>query len=171
MDIKYSVVYSTRRTVSLQIKDGALIVRSPHGVTTDKIDSIIEKHAKWIRNAMERQSLKLKKERSFTDEEIAAMKKEAKRILCAKVSFFSEIMGLEYGRITITSAKTRFGSCSSSKNLSFSYRLMLYPEAAIDYVVVHELAHLVHMNHSKNFYDLIAKYLPDYKEYRRMLKE
>ena len=79
-------------------------------------------------------------------------------------------MGLKYGRITITSAKTRFGSCSSKGRISYSYRLMLYPEAARDYVVVHELAHLVEMNHSKRFYDVIEKFMPDYKERKRMLK-
>ena len=79
-------------------------------------------------------------------------------------------MGLKYGRITITSAKGRFGSCSSEGNISFSCRLMTYPEAARDYVVVHELAHLVEMNHSKRFYSIIEKYMPDYKIRKRMLK-
>ena len=79
-------------------------------------------------------------------------------------------MGVKYGRITITSAKKRFGSCSSQGNISFSYRLMLYPEAAREYVVVHELAHLKVMNHSKDFYDVVASVLPDYKNRRRLLK-
>ena len=79
-------------------------------------------------------------------------------------------MGLKYSRITITSAETRFGSCSSKGNISYSYRLMLYPEAAREYVVVHELAHLLEMNHSKKFYAIVERYLPDYKERRRMLK-
>ena len=79
-------------------------------------------------------------------------------------------MGLKYGRIKITSAKTRYGSCSIDKNICFSYMLMLYPEAARDYVIVHELCHLVHMNHGRKFYDLLAKFMPDYKERKRLLK-
>ena len=79
-------------------------------------------------------------------------------------------MGLKYSRITITGAKTRFGSCSSKGNISFSYRLMLYPEAAREYVVIHELAHLLEMNHSKRFYAIIEKYIPDYKERKKLLK-
>ena len=79
-------------------------------------------------------------------------------------------MNLQYGRITITSAKTRFGSCSSEGNIAFSYRLMLYPEAAIDYVVVHELAHRREMNHSAAFYKIIASVLPDYKYRNALLK-
>ena len=79
-------------------------------------------------------------------------------------------MNLSYGRITITSAKTRFGSCSSQGNISFSYRLMLYPIEAREYVVVHELAHLLEMNHSKRFYAIVERYMPDYKERRKKLK-
>ena len=83
---------------------------------------------------------------------------------------FFKSYGLKYNRITITSAKTRFGSCTTQKNISFSYRLMLYPELAREYVVVHELAHLIEMNHSKKFYAIIEKYLPDYKERKKLLK-
>ena len=79
-------------------------------------------------------------------------------------------MGLKYSRIKITSAVKRFGSCSSSGNICYSYRLMLYPEEAREYVVVHELAHLEEMNHSKKFYEIISKVLPDYKYRRRLLK-
>ena len=79
-------------------------------------------------------------------------------------------MGAEYGRITITSAKTRFGSCTSQKNISYSYRLMLYPKEAREYVVVHELAHTFEMNHSRGFYAIIEKVLPDYKERKKLLK-
>ena len=101
---------------------------------------------------------------------LGKLKKEAKLYFEAKTRVFSEIMGLKYGRIKITSAKTRFGSCSSDKNICFSYILMLYPEPAREYVIVHELCHLVYMNHSKEFYALLESYLPDYKERKRLLK-
>ena len=83
---------------------------------------------------------------------------------------YALVMGLEYNRISITGAKTRFGSCSSQKNICFSYRLMLYPEEAREYVIVHELAHLVEMNHSHRFYAIIERYMPDYKARRKLLK-
>ena len=78
-------------------------------------------------------------------------------------------MGLKYGRIKITSAKRRLGSCNTNAVICFSYRLMLYPEAAREYVVVHELAHLKYMNHSRDFYELVKQYMPDYKERKRLL--
>jgi predicted metal-dependent hydrolase len=80
------------------------------------------------------------------------------------------IPDVKYSKVSITGAKTRFGSCSSSGNLCFSYRLMLYPNEAIEYVVLHELCHRVYMNHSKDFYDLIKRYMPDYKEREKLLK-
>ena len=78
-------------------------------------------------------------------------------------------IGTESG-ITITAARTRFGSCSPKNRLCFSWRLMAYPEEAIDYVVVHELAHLVHRNHGPEFYALVASILPDHKQRRALLK-
>ena len=107
----------------------------------------------------------------MTDVEIKKFRESARIYLTARTEEYAKIMGLKFGRITITSAKTRFGSCSSKGNISYSYRLMLYPKAAIDYVVVHELAHLVEMNHSRRFYDIVEKVLPDYKERIKLLKK
>ena len=168
--MKYDIVFSKRRTVSLSIKNGELTVRAPYGTSDKRIAEILLKHEKWIKNNLEKSLRKEEKFAHLSEEEIKNLKKEAKKYFDFKTKEFSEIMGLKYGRITITSAKTRFGSCSSKKNIAFSYRLMLYPEAAREYVVVHELCHLVHMNHSKNFYQLLMRYLPDYKERRRLLK-
>ena len=80
-------------------------------------------------------------------------------------------MGVEYSGVKITSAKTRYGSCSAENSICFSYLLMLKPLRAVDYVVVHELAHTVHHNHSRQFYALIEKYMPDYKERIKELKK
>ena len=72
--------------------------------------------------------------------------------------------------IKITSARTRFGSCSAKNSICFSWRLMLYPPEAIDYVIVHELAHIRHHDHSPAFYALIEQYLPDWKARMKLLK-
>ena len=166
----YRVVYSGRKTISLCIKNGELVVRAPYGTQKQRIESIVSSHSDWVSKHLEKQRVKNEKYSNLTDERIAELRKEAKRTLPIKVAHYADIMGLKYGRITITGAKTRFGSCSSKGNLAFSYRLMLYPEAAIDYVVVHELAHLMEMNHSKAFYRVVENALPDYKERARLLK-
>ena len=80
-------------------------------------------------------------------------------------------MGLTPTGVRITGARRRFGSCSAKNSLCFSWRLMLYPQAAVDYVVVHELAHIAHKNHGPAFYACIAAVLPDYKARIRLLKD
>lgn len=168
--MRYQVIYSKRKTVSLSVKGSELIVRAPIGTAKTYIESLIKKHTDWIENAIARQKKKSSLFEGLTEADVNRLKREARLYFSDKLKVYSAIMGLKYNRFSITSAKTRFGSCSSKGNICFSYRLMLYPERAREYVVVHELAHLVHMNHSKSFYDLIAKYLPDYKERKRLLK-
>ena len=168
--MNYKLIYTTRRSIGAYIKDGGLIVRAPYGVSVGIIEEFLQKHKNWIEKNLQIDGKRKEKEDSLTDTEIKKLKKEARKYLTEKTAYFSNIMGLKYGRITITSAKTRFGSCSSKGNISYSYRLMLYPERAREYVVVHELAHLVEMNHSKRFYSVVEKILPDYKERKRLLK-
>ncbi len=169
--MEYEVVYSGRKTVSLCIKEGKLVVRAPFKTGKQRIEKIVSSHRDWIEKHTARQIERNKKYEDLTEEKIELLRKEAKRIMPLKVAYYANIMGLKYGRITITGAKTRFGSCSSKGNLSFSYRLLFYPNEAIDYVVVHELAHLVEMNHSQSFYKIVESVLPDYKERKKLLKK
>jgi hypothetical protein len=79
--------------------------------------------------------------------------------------------GFEYNKIRITSAKTRWWSCSSKKNLNFSFYLIGAPKKVIDYVIVHELAHLSEMNHSKKFWRVVEIIMPKYKKHKKWLKD
>ncbi|MFT3894347.1 MAG: SprT family zinc-dependent metalloprotease [Anaerolineales bacterium] len=97
-------------------------------------------------------------------------RKQAAKIILERVALFAERYQLAVGTIRITSARTRWGSCSPKNNLSFSWRLVLTPPDVIDYVVIHELAHTVHHNHSKRFWKLVEKWMPDYKERRKQLR-
>lgn len=169
MDLE--IIYSNRKTISITVKEGGVIVRAPRGISQARIDSFINKNLAWIEKRIEITKNQHDPIASMTDAQIKQLRELARTYLTAKTEEYSEIMGLKFGRITITGAKTRFGSCSSKGNISYSYRLMLYPEAAIDYVVVHELAHLVEMNHSRRFYAIVEKVLPDYKERVKLLKK
>ena len=104
-------------------------------------------------------------------EEEARLKTLAKEVIPPRVAHYGSIMGIVHTSVKITSAKTRFGSCSAKNGLCFSWRLMQYPMEAVDYVVVHELAHIVHKSHGKACYALIGSGLPDYPERRKLLKE
>ena len=165
----YDIIYSKRKTISLVIKDEKLVVRAPIGTRKSRIKKIVDEHSLWIEKGLEKSRERAKKN-DISPEEEKELRKLAKKILPTKTAYYASIMGLKYGRITITGAKTRFGSCSAKGNISFSFRLMKYPEAAIDYVVVHELSHLLELNHSQKFWNIVATVFPDYKERRKLLK-
>ena len=168
--MEYGVIYSKRKTISISIKKGNVIVKAPIGTKSKAIEELLTKHSNWIEKHLILQKKKEALTSSLTEEDVKELKKKAKVYLKEKTEYYANIMGLKYGRITITSAQKRFGSCSSEGNISYSYRLMLYPESAREYVVVHELAHLKEMNHSSEFYAIVASVLPDYKVRRRLLK-
>ena len=168
--MEYRVVYSARKTISIGVDNDGVFVRAPLATDTETIERLLKKYSAWIEKSLAAMDKKKELHRERTPDEVAALKKSARAYLTEKTDYYANIMGVKYSRITITSAKKRFGSCSSKGNISYSYRLMLYPEYAREYVVVHELAHLVEMNHSKKFYEVIARVLPDYKNRRRLLK-
>ena len=165
----YKVIYSDRKTISLSVKDGVITVRAPKCASRSFIEKFVMKHTDFIKKNLPKEIARAEKYRALTESDILNLKKQARKYFSEKTEEYSKIMGLIYGRISITSAKSRFGSCSSKGNISFSYRLMLYPEAAREYVVVHELAHLLEMNHSDRFYAIIEKTLPDYRERKKLL--
>lgn len=168
----YNVIYSERRTISLSFeKDGTLLVRAPKGTKKKRIEEIIKAHEAWIEKHRSRVIQKAEADANLTEEKVKELKKAAKDRLIPLTIYYARILGVSYGRITITSAKTRFGSCSSQGNISYSYRLMRFPPAAQEYVVVHELCHRVHMNHSTSFYKLVESVLPDYKRRKALLKK
>ena len=98
-------------------------------------------------------------------------RKQAAKIIGERTALFAERYQLPVGKIRITSARTRWGSCSPKNTLSFSWRLVMTPLDVIDYVVIHELAHTVHHNHSKRFWTLVETWMPDYKERRKRLRQ
>ena len=168
--MEYKVIYSKRKTISISIENCEPVIKAPVGTDEKTLRKIVEKHSKWISSHVEYQRKKLALFKDLTAEDINKLKKDAKIYFKEKTDYYAKMMDINYGRITITSAQKRFGSCSSKGDISFSYRLMLYPEAAREYVVVHELAHRKEMNHSKRFYDIISSVMPDYKERKLLLK-
>jgi predicted metal-dependent hydrolase len=101
---------------------------------------------------------------------IQIYKQVARQILSHKTFYFAAQMGVMPQAVKINSAKTRWGSCSAKKKINYSWRLIMAEEAAIDYVVVHELAHLIEMNHSPRFWGIVAMVFSDYKQRQARLK-
>ena len=88
---------------------------------------------------------------------IHVLRREAKRVLPEKTAFFAQKEGFSYNQIRINSSRSRWGSCSAKKNINFSLFLLLLPERLIDYVVLHELAHTIEMNHGERFWQLLER--------------
>ena len=168
------VIRSRRKTLALQIRDGRVTVRAPLRATDREIRAFVEKHRTWIETHLAKaQARELMKQnvRKLTDAEIRELKEQAKRVIPERVRYYAPLIGVTPGRITIRCQKTRWGSCSSKGALSFNCLLMLTPEEVADSIVVHELCHLKHMNHSARFYAEVQRVCPDYRKQQKWLKE
>ena len=169
----YQIKRSKRKTISIEItKDLCVLVRCPMRLPKKEIERFLIKNDQWIETHLKTMQGRVELEQKYTlsEQQVNALKAKAKEVLPQRVAYYSALTGLSPTGIKITSAEKRFGSCSAKDSLCFSFRLMLYPPEAVDYVVVHELAHIRHKNHGKQFYALIAQVLPEYKKRERLLK-
>jgi len=171
----YQLIRSRRRTLALEIlRDGTLAVRAPQRITLEFINKFIEQRRRWIernqRAAKERVRSASQMEPK-SEEEIEKLKEVANQKIYERVSYLASLMGLSHGRIRITNAKSRWGSCQKNGNLTFSWRLVMAPWPVIDYVVIHELTHLLEHNHSRRFWERVRRVYPEYKNCRKWLKD
>lgn len=169
--MEYKIVYSKRKTVAVQVTpDGEVLVKAPKGTPKKHIEETVIRYSDWIEKAQKKVLGKKIGMKEADPEEEKLLRKKAKELLPEKVKYYSDLLGVKPTRLTITGARTRFGSCSGKNSISFSFYLMRFPEDAVDYVVVHELCHIIHHNHSKEFYKEIEKILPDYKKRKKLLE-
>lgn len=168
-----TIIRSHRRTIGLHVgSDAQLTVRAPMRASQRAIEKILAQKRAWILAAQDRMRRRL----SEAPPPIPARflkdyKRQALQILSSRVRHYAARMRLEPSAIKVNSARRRWGSCSRRGNLNFSYRLVFAPLPVIDYVVVHELAHLRHLNHSRAFWDAVAAVLPEFRTQHRWLKE
>ncbi|MFA6029086.1 MAG: M48 family metallopeptidase [Elusimicrobiota bacterium] len=96
---------------------------------------------------------------------------KARAVICARVEHFARVVGVRCRRVSIKDQRTLWGSCSAKGHLSFNWRLVLAPPEVLDYVVIHELCHILELNHSKKFWHLVNGHCPEHKLRRRWLKD
>lgn len=169
--MEYTIIYSNRKTLAIEVDSNAnIIVRSPKSLSKRKIEKFLTEKSVWLQKAVEKQRQRANLIKTYSEEEIKNLRKKAKEIIPERVKIYSEIIGVTPASVKITNAKKRYGSCSAKNNLCFSLYLADFPLEAIDYVVVHELCHILEHNHSKRFWAKVAKYLPDYKQREQILK-
>lgn len=173
-EIKISIIRSNRKTLSIQLKPGEIIARAPLRMKDKEIYKFIDSKKLWIEKNLakiEEREKAIGNADPFTEEEIKALADKAKTIIADRVQHYAPKIGVTYNRVTIRCQRTRWGSCSSKGNLNFNCLLALFPIEIIDSVVVHELCHRKHMNHSPQFYAEIEKVFPEYKRCNKWLKD
>ncbi|MCR5503733.1 MAG: M48 family metallopeptidase [Lachnospiraceae bacterium] len=179
MNIEYRIVRSKRKTVGIEIgPDAAVTVRAPERVSLREIERILTEKEAWILKNRRRILNRLEEEagrppeetEKLTAEEVRQLKRKAMVVIPERVRYYAPILHVSYGRISIRTQHSRWGSCSSKGNLNFNCLLMLMPPEVVDYIVVHELAHRLEMNHSPRFYGIVAGILPNYREMEKYLK-
>lgn len=171
--IEYTLIRSSRRTLALEItRDLQVIVRAPLRCPQREIDRFVDSRRDWIADklALQQRRADARAAMEATPEQEVILRRRAAELIPQRVAYYAPLMGVTPTGIKITSARTRFGSCSGKNSLCFSWRLMLYPPAAVDYVVVHELAHIRHHNHSREFWDFVESVMPDYPARQSLLK-
>ncbi|NLL90891.1 MAG: M48 family metallopeptidase [Ruminococcaceae bacterium] len=170
MDLGYEIKYSKRKTLAITIKnDCSVLVSAPLDTPFCYIESFVQKNKVWIASKLERMKKHIEKYPLLNKDDMEKLRAEAKAYIPARVEYFAGKMNVMPSGVKITSARKRFGSCNQKNALCFSLYLMRYPKEAIDYVVVHELSHILEKNHGKGFYRIVESILPDYKERRKLL--
>ena len=161
--LEYEIKYSKIKNIYIQIKNGKIIIKAPKRVSKKEIEKIVEQKSEWIQKTLEKESKKQKKKELYTKEEL-------KKIIEKNANELIKETGLKPNKITIKQIKYAWGSCSSKKNITLNLELIKYSQQAIRYVILHELCHLKYMNHSKDFWNLVEKYMPDYKQIKKEFK-
>ncbi|MDO5415882.1 MAG: M48 family metallopeptidase [Lachnospiraceae bacterium] len=177
--IRIEVIYSERRTLGLEVsREGQVKLRAPRRTADRVIQNFAESRKAWIieKYLLAEARREAAAERGVPDyvehPELEKRYREmARKKLEERTAYYARRMGVSYNRISIRAARTRWGSCSGAGNLNFHWKLIRMPEAVLDYVVVHELAHRKEMNHSAAFWAIVEGVLPDYRERRRWLKQ
>lgn len=175
VSVSVEIIRSSRRTLGIQVtKDGRVVARAPLKMPEKTIQDFLNSKADWIEKHLRKiqeTEHKLEELQPFTYEEIQQMAEKALKIIPERVKYYAPLIGVTYGKITIRNQKTRWGSCSGKGNLNFNCLLVMTPAEVLDSVVVHELCHRKHMDHSKDFYAEVYWVFPEYDKCNKWLKE
>jgi len=173
-------------TISITDK-GEIVVTTPKKFPKRKIAPFVKEKEAWILKTLDKIKTKQKKINSKTNILVFGkkykknlelsqkkldrfLKGTAEKYIIPRTHQLAKIMKTDFNRITLRQQKSRWGSCSNKGNLNFNWRLVHYPVKIIDYVIIHELAHITHPNHSKNFWNCVAKFDNEYRKHRGYLK-
>jgi predicted metal-dependent hydrolase len=173
-EFPYTIRSSVRaRRVRLTVhRDGSVVVTKPVRISAQAVVPFVQKYTKWIQEKIEKFAKTPQKILGhYSRREYMARRFAARELVMEKIAHFNNLYNFSYGSIRIGNQRSRWGSCSAKKNLNFNYKIVLLPPHLQDYIIVHELCHLGELNHSKRFWDLVAKQIPDHQARRKELRK
>lgn len=163
---EYKLIRTRRLSVSLQIKKGGeIVVRAPILYPKYLIDKFVKSKEKWLSKRLAEQKKLAKPRMKFCTEA------ELKELIKQNISKYADLMGLQPKSLRFTSVRSYWGSCAPTGVISFNLKLIETSPEAVEYVVVHELAHLRWRGHGIRFWELVNKYYPQANEIRRSLRQ
>lgn len=172
--IEYTVrKYRSAKRLRIAIScDGNCRVTLPWRMSMWSAEKFIQQNSQWVLDKMKAMkkigcnNLLLKHDKK----EYLKVREYARDFVTKRLKKYKEFYGFEYKKIAIRNQKSRWGSCSRKGNLNFNYKIILLPERHADYIIVHELCHLKEFNHSKSFWNLVSRTIPEYKEIKKQIK-
>lgn len=151
---------------------GDVVVIAPENLSDSIVENFVKEKVSWVLEKIEYfKQFKSAKALKFSKAHYLKHKDDALKLVLERAGYFGKKFKFEYDKISIRNQKTRWGSCSKKRNLNFNYKILFLPPKTRDYIIVHELCHLKEFNHSRKFWALIEKILPDYLEIKRGLKK
>ena len=160
-----------RRNLRVTIKPGGILaVAKPNFISDRAAEDFLLRKAAWILKTIDKMSCRRNFLNNGNRADYERLAPAARQLAAQRLAFFNASYNLKFGRVAIRDQRTRWGSCSHKGNLNFNYRIALLPPHLSDYIIVHELCHLRHLDHSRRFWDLVGQVLPDYAALRRELR-
>lgn len=172
--IEYSIKESklAQRMRVAVYADGDVIATKPIKTSPEILRKFIESKKLWIVKKLEQRKIQIVPELKENSRiHFLKYKIEARNLVKAKLNKWSKKLGLEYSDFRVKQLKSRWGSCSGKKELSFNYKILFLPEIMQDYIIVHELCHIKEMNHSKKFWTLVENALPNYLSIKEKIRK
>ncbi|HWA32315.1 MAG TPA: M48 family metallopeptidase [Candidatus Paceibacterota bacterium] len=151
--------------------DGAVVITSPLGVDQSIIEKFFSDKKRWVLDKVKFfKNIDSKAIRTFSHRDYIENKEKAYRLVQERAEFYNKIYGFSFNKIFIKNQKTRWGSCSHKGNLNLNYKIIFLSQKHQDYIIVHELCHLKEFNHSRKFWALVEKVLPNYLDIKKELR-
>jgi len=174
-NLETRVIRTRRKTMSLEISDDLkILVRAPKHINEEQVTEFIAKNELWLKKRLTKKILEKKKLKSFKKmlkKDLLACKSSSQEMIDKLLEPLAGEMGVRYKKFRLSNAKKRWGSCNARSSINLSWKLVFAPVNVVRYVLVHELCHIKHLNHSKAFWQEVEKHKPDYKNCQKWLRE